>query len=360
MLKCQKECGAVLGVTVMAWLCAIGVGWSAETHIEVGMVYDNNLFKVPVDPQSGWISRFYFAYSGDLLKRPRSSVWLRCQVGAKRFWTAERSMSGESGAVLANHLNVTASSRVGRRVRLEGSGVLKVKIVNRVPGEEGYLRGALEGRIQCVFGQGFTSDLYYRFGGHDSRDMRLPEVISNEAGAGVQYGKSRRFRARLTGTWRWLDYNRAALAVDARGRIDELRFAQSDLLREVSAGVQLYRRVLVDLVYGFLLNTSNSYGYSFKAHRMQVLLVRHIGFQFDAQMLANLQLRRYDDPLAPLPGWDSEMDEYEQALLVLKLSRQLTNRLDLSLQYGFSRNGARRSGGFYRKHTCAISVAFSL
>ena len=360
MLKCQKECGAVLGVTVMAWLCAIGVGWSAETHIEAGMVYDNNLFKVPVDPQSGWISRFYFAYSGDLLKRPRSSVWLRCQVGAKRFWTAERSMSGESGAVLANHLNVTASSRVGRRVRLEGSGVLKVKIVNRVPGEEGYLRGALEGRIQCVFGQGFTSDLYYRFGGHDSRDMRLPEVISNEAGAGVQYGKSRRFRARLTGTWRWLDYNRAALAVDARGRIDELRFAQSDLLREVSAGVQLYRGVLVDLVYGFLLNTSNSYGYSFKAHRMQVLLVRHIGFQFDAQMLANLQLRRYDDPLAPLPGWDSEMDEYEQALLVLKLSRQLTNRLDLSLQYGFSRNGARRSGGFYRKHTCAISVAIFL
>ena len=358
MLKCQKECGAVLGVTVM--LCAIGVGWSAETHIEAGMVYDNNLFKVPVDPQSGWISRFYFAYSGDLLKRPRSSVWLRCQVGTKRFWTAERSMSGESGAVLANHLNVTASSRVGRRVRLEGSGVLKVKIVNRVPGEEGYLRGALEGRIQCVFGQGFTSDLYYRFGGHDSRDMRLPEVISNEAGAGVQYGKSRRFRARLTGTWRWLDYNRAALAVDARGRIDELRFAQSDLLREVSAGVQLYRGVLVDLVYGFLLNTSNSYGYSFKAHRMQVLLVRHIGFQFDAQMLANLQLRRYDDPLAPLPGWDSEMDEYEQALLVLKLSRQLTNRLDLSLQYGFSRNGARRNGGFYRKHTCAISVAVFL
>ncbi len=360
MLKCQKECGAVLGVTVMAWLCAIGVGWSAETHIEAGMVYDNNLFEVPVDPQSGWISRFYFAYSGDLLKRPRSSVWLRCQVGAKRFWTAERSMSGESGAVLTNHLNVTASSRVGRRVRLEGSGVLKVKIVNRVPGEEGYLRGALEGRIQCVFGQGFTSDLYYRFGGHDSRDMRLPEVISNEVGAGVQYGKSRRFRARLTGTWRWLDYNRAALAVDARGRIDELRFAQSDLLREVSAGVQLYRGVLVDLVYGFLLNTSNSYGYSFKAHRMQVLLVRHMGFQFDAQMLANLQLRRYDDPLASLPGWDSEMDEYEQALLVLKLSRQLTNRLDLSLQYGFSRNGARRSGGFYRKHTCAISVAVFL
>ena len=269
-------------------------------------------------------------------------------------------MSGESGAVLTNHLNVTASSRVGRRVRLEGSGVLKVKIVNRVPGEEGYLRGALEGRIQCVFGQGFTSDLYYRFGGHDSRDMRLPEVISNEVGAGVQYGKSRRFRARLTGTWRWLDYNRAALAVDARGRIDELRFAQSDLLREVSAGVQLYRGVLVDLVYGFLLNTSNSYGYSFKAHRMQVLLVRHMGFQFDAQMLANLQLRRYDDPLASLPGWDSEMDEYEQALLVLKLSRQLTNRLDLSLQYGFSRNGARRSGGFYRKHTCAISVAVFL
>ena len=221
------------------------------------------------------------------------------------------------------------------------------------------MRGALEGRIQCVFGQGFTSDLYYRFGGHDSRDMRLPEVISNEVGAGVQYGKSRRFRARLTGTWRWLDYNRAALAVDARGRIDELRFAQSDLLREVSAGVQLYRGVLVDLVYGFLLNTSNSYGYSFKAHRMQVLLVRHMGFQFDAQMLANLQLRRYDDPLASLPGWDSEMDEYEQALLVLKLSRQLTNRLDLSLQYGFSRNGARRSGGFYRKHTARFPWRFS-
>ena len=75
MLKCQRAGGAVLGFTVM--LCALGVGWSAETRIEAGMVYDNNLFEAPVDPQSGWISRFYFAYAGDLRKRPRSSVWLR-------------------------------------------------------------------------------------------------------------------------------------------------------------------------------------------------------------------------------------------------------------------------------------------
>ena len=64
----------------------------------------------------------------------------------------------------------------------------------------------------------------------------------------------------------------------------------------------------------------------------------------------NLQFRRYDDPLPPLPGGGSEADEYEQTVGIVKLSRQMTSCYGISLQYGFFRNGARRSGGFYRKH----------
>lgn len=351
---------AVLGATVMGWFLAVGAAGAAEVRAAAGMVYDDNMFEAPGDPQGGWISRFYFSCSGVPLKRPGGSVKLRYDGGLKRFWKSERSISGKFSTVLVNHLNVMGSSRVGRQNRVLGTGVLKMKRVDRVPEEEGYLRGALEGRIQRFFGQGVTGDLFYRFAEDDYRNIRLPDVFSSEAGGVVHYGKSRRFQMRLAGAFRWSEYSRRALYVGAGGEVGESETEQSDLLREVSAGLQIYRGMLVEFTYGFLHNTSNSFGYDFKAHRLRALLVRHLGWDLDAQMIANLQVRRYHDPLLLLPGRGSEENEYEQTLLVLKLSRQLSSRLDLSLQYGFVRNGARRSGSFYRKHTYAVSVEISL
>ena len=78
------------------------------------------------------------------------------------------------------------------------------------------------------------------------------------------------------------------------------------------------------------------------------------------QVFVNVQFRAYGEPLSPLPGAVSEADEYEQTLMTLKLSKQLDERFGVSAQYGFFRNGARRSGAFYRKHVYTLSLEASL
>jgi len=126
------------------------------------------------------------------------------------------------------------------------------------------------------------------------------------------------------------------------------------------AGIQYYRGVLVHANYAFIDNNSNSFGYGFKAHRVQVLLTRHLVYGVDGQLFFTSQVRRYDEELpGPFPAAGGEQEEYEQTLLSAKLSRQLSDRYGISWQYRYSRNGSRGEDGFFRKHvyTLAIDVA---
>ena len=352
--------GVLLGVVLLGVIGDIQGGQAAEVHAVAGMAHDSNLFEAQVDPQGGWVNRLYVFASGYLLRRSRGYVSVQHQGGIKRFWQAERQADGRAGDVVVNRLEVAGQIRVAKRVVLSNSSVLKVKQVSRVPGEEGYLRGSVEGRAVARLSKGASGTLYYRRGGDDSRDALLPEVSLHEVGIEGCYGRSRQLRGRVGVTWRWLDYDRPALEWDPGGGVVPLGFGQSDLVRGGSAGVQVYWGMLVHLTYGFLDNRSNSFGYGFSAHRVQALVIRHLVGGVDGQAYVNVQFRRYDDSLIPLPGGGSEVDEYEQTMGVLKLSRQVTDRFGISLQYGFFRNGARQSGGFYRKHVYTLSMDTSL
>ena len=345
---------------LLVLLLAAEQGGAAEVRTVLGLAHDSNLYEAEASPQSGWVSRLYVVSSGTLLRHRSGSLRIEYRGGIKRFWQAERSSTEGAGEVVANQALVSGAFRVHQRVVLSGSGELKLKNVNRVPGEEAYLRGAFESRLNASVGRGFEGGAHYRLGADDSRDVLLPEVILKELGMEAQYRRSRAFRARLHAAWRWLDYDRDALTVGPGGVILPAGVNQSDLLREFSAGIQAYRGMLVDLKYAYLDNRSNSYGYGFTAHRLQATVIRHLVAGLDGQVFVNVQFRAYGEPLSPLPGAVSEADEYEQTLMTLKLSKQLDERFGVSAQYGFFRNGARRSGAFYRKHVYTLSLEASL
>jgi len=122
----------------------------------------------------------------------------------------------------------------------------------------------------------------------------------------------------------------------------------------------LYKGALVQFTYSHIDNSSNSFGYDFGAHRIQFLLARHLTGGVDGQSFVNFQFRKYKDPLGAYLGGSSEVDEFEQTFLSFKLSKQLSGRFGLSIQYGFSRNGATNMGRFYRKHTSTTSLDASL
>ena len=180
-------------------------------------------------------------------------------------------------------------------------------------------------------------------------------------GGEVRYGRSRRFRARLGLNWRWLDYERPRLVHSRVGLWEKGGRKQADRRREITADVQLYRNVLVQTNYAFLDNQSNSLGYGYRAHRLQVLVTRHIVGGLDGQLYFTSQLRRYDEPI---PGgviqMEGEEDEYEQTVMSVKMARQLNKRYGVSAQYRYSRNGSRQDEGFFRKNVYAVSVDMGL
>ncbi len=351
----------LVGVALLAWLGGFGGVQAAEVRGVVGLSHDTNLFEATGDPRAGWVSRLHVSVSGYLVRNPKGHVVVDYQGGIKKLWKEQPEPGdGGRGDVVVNLVQVRSQVRLTDRVSFAQSGMLKIKQVHRVPGEESYLRGSLEGRLSGrTRGGSATGGLYLRWGGDDSRDALLPEVSMREVGVDARVGRSRRLRAYAGASLRWLDYDRPALGGSGDG-IASLGAEQSDLLRTVSVGLQLYRGALVHLTYAYLWNRSNSFGYGYAAHRLNLLLVRHLARGVDLQAYLILQFRTYDDPLVPLPQAGAESDEYEQTMGVFKLSRQLTGRIGASIQYSLIRNGARRTGDFYRKHVYALSLETSL
>ncbi len=216
---------------LLVLLLAAEQGGAAEVRTVLGLAHDSNLYEAEASPQSGWVSRLYVVSSGTLLRHRSGSLRIEYRGGIKRFWQAERSSTEGAGEVVANQALVSGAFRVHQRVVLSGSGELKLKNVNRVPGEEAYLRGAFESRLNASVGRGFEGGAHYRLGADDSRDVLLPEVILKELGMEAQYRRSRAFRARLHAAWRWLDYDRDALTVgpgggNFTGRCEPVRSAE--------------------------------------------------------------------------------------------------------------------------------------
>ena len=332
---------------------------AVDLRAVVGLEYDDNPFESSSKKESGLVNRFFVATSGHLLKCPGGGLHLGYQGGVKRIWREDPQIRGSFGDVITNDLKISGHGRILRRLILSGAGNLKIKNVNQLSSEEGYLRGSMDASIAFHFGRGISGGTHYRWGGDDSRDADLPSVWLNESGLKISYRRSRRFQGHVNMVWRWMDYDRPALEMTPGG-LRPRNLDQSDRLTEISAGLRIYHGMLVHAGYAFLNNRSNSFGYRFRAHRIRLVLTRHIAYEVDGQAYLTIQLRRYTEPLTPLPGAGSEVDEYEQNLLVLKLSRKLTSRVGMSVQYGSFRNGARRGGGFYRKNVYTISLEASI
>jgi len=234
---------------------------------------------------------------------------------------------------------------------------VKIKNVQRISSEESYLRGGLRLGLRGRLGQGVSGTLRYRRGGDDARDTTLADVSVHELGMELGYGRNRQLQAHVGVRWRWLDYDRPILLAGAVDSLATRMRQQSDRVRELVAAVQVYRGALVHASYALLDNDSNSVGFGFRAHRLQVLLTRHIVYRVDGQVYLTLQRRRYDEELPEsLPTAEVEEDEYEQTLLSFKLSRQMTERYGLSSQYKRARNGSRRGDASYHKNIYSLAL----
>jgi hypothetical protein len=350
--------GRWLQLLLLGCLMAGPARFAGAMQAVAGLEYDDNPFETYPGRRGGWVSRFYLDSAGQLLDQPWGGVQVKHQWGFKRFWRGEGEMAPR-GEVMASELELDGVAQVFPRLQLSGSTLLKVKNVSSISSEESYLHGGVRAQAHGTFVKGWAGTLRYHRSGDDPREEDLADLSLQELGLDLSYHRRRRAQAHLGVAWRWLDYGRLALAQGSEGAVVFATGEQRDLERELRLGLSLNQKMLVDAGYALVDNHSNSLGYGFRAHQVEVLLSRHLYYGVDGQFYLTAQRRRYDEEITP-EGPTVADEEYAQTLLFAKLTRQLNTLYSLGLQYSYSRNGNRSEQGFFRKHIYGFSLNISL
>ena len=140
------------------------------------------------------------------------------------------------GDVTVNHLELLGQAQVSARWWVAGGGQLKLKQATRVPGEESYLRGKINGRVSTRLSKGATSGVFFRVSREDARDPALAQVASQVLGVEGRWNRTRKFVGLVRGTWYWLDYNRTALLDPQSGNRAIRGTRQADVFEGIHPG----------------------------------------------------------------------------------------------------------------------------
>ena len=347
--------GRFLVVGYVVYCC--GISQAADVQAVWGTAYDSNLYEVATGAQGGLVSRFFMTADSQLLHWNQVVIKLQQQAGIKRFWS-KASGQAEPGDVFVYQLDMQGQRRYGSRVFLLLGGNFKYKQATRAPGEESYLRGGGQVHLQVKLSPVVQMGGLLRLGADDSRDVILPEIRYREFNTEFKYLHNRYLNGRFYFSHQRISYNRPALIEDKNASAIHYVpafYQQQDRLQIFGVEMQAYPGMFLQAAYAYMNQSSNSFGYGYRAHRLQGMAIRHIGWGIDGQFFGQFQLRQYKDVLPALSGRISEADEYEQTLGIAKISKELNARYGVSVQYSFYRNGARQGDSYYRKHVFGVA-----
>jgi hypothetical protein len=137
--------------------------------------------------------------------------------------------------------------------------------------------------------------------------------------------------------------------------LDSLAISQEDNLSEVQFSLQCYKKLLLLMTYAFQDNESNSYGYAFQAHRIILMLTQNLPYGLIAQLYGSLQWRHYEEALIAMSLDERQMDEYEHMMYIAKISKAITEHLDIETQYIYKRSSSQQEHS-YQQHLLSLSL----
>ena len=318
--------------------------------------HHDNPFAEGESRRAAWVSRLHFSGDGALVDRPRLAVQVRHHCGVKRFWTHAPARR-RPGGIVANQIEVQSAWQPHRRCLVDAQTSLKAKNVQRVPGEESYLRGVLGVGLTACGPHGVAVRASLDAGVEDARDTLLVDIAQRALGAQVSRRWASRGAVEAGVRWRRLRYDQPAWKAGPGGGIVAAGSKQLDESVEWTADGRLGEPLLACAGYARIRSDSNSLGYAYRAHRFQLVLARHVCWGFDAHAHATAQFRTYpeDIPGAIDPGSRAQ-DEYAQKLVSVRLDRRLTARHTLSGEYRWSRNGSVGSAGSCRNRVWSMAL----
>lgn len=349
--------------------------WRYNHDIRLTYEYDDNVQEDLRDPARAQVAKL--GYHGDVLwGAGEQQLTISYQGGLKRhFGAVERDFGGTRGEVdvpsqFVNEGKVTYLRKVTPRLAVGGKAGLKHRawmdgffFIN----EDGFTRtsGGLNAIVDLApISPDQSAQFEVGFEWTDSQFANLDTAFGNTAIGG--YARLiKRFGEDIdVGATYSFDRIRYPGRVTLRPGDNPLNILspvgarQEDHVHELGMAVNWFGPISIVADYRFRYNDSNSFGFSYVSHNMGVQLLRPLPWGMLAQLLGQVELRSFLEPVPSVTAGSLDTDDSQNNVLLLRLVKDITEDYSIEARYSRYRNEAITLNDFYTKNIWALGLTY--
>jgi hypothetical protein len=163
----------------------------------------------------------------------------------------------------------------------------------------------------------------------------------------------------LKSGYRLINFQRKAISPKSQEiYVDYLDFRQQDDHYYFSIQGSLQKMVLSNLEYHFSRNSSNSYGFSYREHRITLSLVCPLHQRLLLRIYGGLQRKKYDEALNKIIVTEFDTEREISNFFITDFSTDVSDKLSLLLRYSWYNNESPVPGRYYQKTLLSCSFEY--
>lgn len=369
--RVNPKAGVALGFLLLLLLfiprTASG-GEDKKLILKAGFQYDDNLFEQTDGKTGALATRLYLDSNLLALTSRKSSISLQYQLGLKKHLRAASSDSLSPVNPVINRLALliqhqpTARTLIGLYSELKSRSLLQ-KAERYLATQTGYLQGQAQFFLDLNLTEHLRANISLQ--GSHIEFQRFHDFDCSARGGQLRLNRSLSSRSKF---WfkisaKRLQFRRKSLVIEKSEGEETVRVTdnpQIDFLKEAAIGFRFYRGVLITGGYSFRANSSNSCGYSFKAHRIYVLLGKRFTSQTRLQFHGLLEQKSYTEAVQPCSSIFLLSEQTTGSMVIVNLSRKLSSLSEIEIQLALYRGECLERRRFYTRGLYGVALSFRL
>ncbi len=323
--------------------------WHWKNRLQLGVDYDSNVEESRVKQGTDGLSKLILESQAKLASQSYL-IHLQYHGGMQYYFqtSAEHKMTHDLGGTFV--YQIVPKMRFGTR---------------------------LWGRLKYFSGYDWhyfikSSELFFTF------NVLASQLISAYENEGLNYLNYHRFNfnthhfyltlakrlappltGQLKSGYRLINFQRNAISPKSQEiYIDYLDFRQQDDHYYCSIQGSIQKKLLSNLEYQFARNFSNSYGFSYREHRLTLSLVCPLHQRLLLRMYGGLQRKKYDEALNKIIETELDTEREISNFFITDFSADLTEKLSLLFRYSWYNNESPVPGRYYQKTLLSCSFEY--
>ena len=323
--------------------------WIIKTRIQYGVDYDNNIEESRDSLQSDGLMKLVLSSSLKYFKN-KWFIQLNYHGGMQYYFASplENKFSHDVYATI-NYLQ-------SRRVRMGGNFHTRIKTFSGRNWD--YVLSDYETFLSFIFGR-YRLSFYYTLQGLNYLNYDQFDFGVHKFTLALQTRLGRYNSIQLKFCRQKIDFTRYALSYDPV--FDEILVnekKQNDKNSNFAIQWRYQKKWLFSTEYLFQNNSSNSYGFSYRFHRITLSTASHFKFGILLRLFAGLQQKKYAEALDKLIATELDSEREKSNFFIFDISKDITKRLTTLLRFSYYYNESPIPGRYYRKRLSSCSLEY--